>query len=101
MTPDERLIDRYVADPRVTIGTGFGASRGLRVNDRIFAIFMDDGLTLKLPAARVDALVAAGHATRFDGGKGRPMREWVTIRAARSGEWDALADEALAFVARR
>jgi hypothetical protein len=92
------IAARYADNPRVTSGTGFGSNRGLRVDGRIFAIFTADSLTLKLPAPRVDELVAAGMAVRFDGGKGRPMREWVTLAADSADEWDGLADEALSFV---
>jgi hypothetical protein len=96
----DELAARFAADARVTAGTGFGANRGFRVDDRIFAIFMGDALTLKLPSARVDALIAAGGAIRIDAGKGRPMREWVTVAAERQAEWASLAEEALPFVSR-
>jgi hypothetical protein len=94
----DRLVARYAGDERVTTGTGFGTNRGLRVGGRIFAIFSADGLTLKLPAGRVDELVAAGTAIRYDAGKGRPMREWVTVLPGSVDDWGSLADEALAFV---
>jgi hypothetical protein len=99
VTPSsDRIAARYADNHRVTSGTGFGTNHGLRVDGRIFAIFTADSLTLKLPAPRVDQLVAAGKAVRFDGGKGRPMREWVTLAADSADQWDALADEALSFV---
>ena len=100
MTPSssDRIAARYADNDRVTSGTGFGSNRGLRVDGRIFAIFTADSLTLKLPAPRVDQLVAAGTGVPFDGGKGRPMREWVTLGTDSADQWDALADEALSFV---
>jgi len=99
-TRDEQLAARFLADPSVSAGTGFGTSRGLRVDGRIFAIFGDDRLTLKPPRPRVDALVESGVATRFDPRGGHPMREWATVGADRAADWDQLADEALAFVRR-
>ena len=100
VTSFDDLAALFAGDPRVTSGTGFGSNRGLRVDGRIFAIFMTDALTLKLPARRVSEVLAEGEAVPFDAGKGRPMREWVTIAAGRAAEWPALADEARAFVSR-
>ena len=57
-------------------------------------------LVVKLPESRVDALVEAGAAERFDArGDGRRMREWASVPADRSEEWRALAEEAHGFVA--
>jgi hypothetical protein len=98
-TPFDRLAARFEADPRVSSGTGFGANRGLRVNGRIFAIFMPDALTVKLPRKRVDELVEAGDGTRFDPGHGRLMREWLTSPSERAADWPDLADEACRYVA--
>jgi len=85
-------------DPRVTEGTGFGASRGLRVNGRIFAIFQADGLVVKLAKPRVDTIVTAGDGVRFDPGHGRLMREWVKVPVTRAGG-EQLLLEARDFVA--
>ena len=57
-------------------------------------------LVVKLPADRVSAIVEAGQGTRFDAGKGRPMREWASVPADGDADWDALAAEALGFVRR-
>ena len=93
----ERLSERFLAEPGVT--TGFGTSRGLRVGGKIFAIFGDGGLTLKLPKQRVDELVDAGQGERFAPRRdGRVMKEWVTVDARHEDEWEALASEALEFV---
>jgi hypothetical protein len=94
----DELIARYLPDPQVTEGTGFGSSRGLRVGGKIFAIFGERELTVKLPRARVDELVDAGIGTRFDPGHGRLMREWLTVSTRHATEWERLADDALRFV---
>ena len=94
----DELIARYVPDPQVSLGTGFGKSRGLRVGGKVFAIFGERDLTLKLPGAKVDELVDAGAGTRFNPGHGREMREWVTIPDSRAREWAVLADQARDFV---
>ncbi len=76
---------------------GFGGS-ALTVNGRIFAMLTRERLVVKLPKARVDALVVSGGGVRFDANKGRPMKEWLTIDPALEAEWAALAEEALGFV---
>ncbi|MGH6974316.1 MAG: hypothetical protein ACRED6_06785 [Stellaceae bacterium] len=52
---------------------------------------------VKLPRARVDALVAAGQGVYFDPGHGRKMKEWAVIAAA-PAVWPTLAQEGYAFV---
>jgi YjbR len=96
----ERLAARFLADPAVTEGTGFGAAPGLRVAGKIFAMLGREGeLIVKLPKDRVDQLVAAGDGARFDPRKdGRVMNEWVTVPVRHGPAWQDLADEALGFV---
>jgi hypothetical protein len=52
---------------------------------------------VKLPAERVDALLAAGRAQPF-APAGRRFREWAAVPAARSRTWRRLLDDALEFV---
>ena len=73
---------------------GFGSS-ALVVEGRIFAMLARGRLVVKLPKARVDALVEAGWGARFDANRGRPMKQWLTIDPARRDDWLALAEEAL------
>ena len=87
----------YRAMAGVTTGTGFGANPGLRYHGHIFAMLSSGALVLKLPAARVTALVAAEAGVPFDAGKGRPMREWIVLAGADDGQWRALIAEAFAF----
>jgi hypothetical protein len=95
----ERLAARFRSDPRVDEGTGFGSNPGLRVHGRIFAMLAHDELVVKLPRDRVDHLVAAGTGSRFDAGKGRPMKEWLRVPTRRARSWPGLAAEAFEFVA--
>jgi hypothetical protein len=78
-------------------GRRFGSS-ALRVDGRIFAMVSGGRVVLKLPEQRVAELIAAGSGDTFDGGKGRPMKEWVSLASEEQDAWLALADEALAFV---
>jgi hypothetical protein len=94
----ERLATRFLADPTVTQGTGFGSSPGLRIGGKIFAMLVKGDLVVKLPKARVDQLVAAGTGGRFDPGHGRLMKEWATVAFDGPEDWERLADEALQFV---
>jgi len=58
-----------------------------------------DGLfVVKLPKARVEALVANGVGERFDAHRGRPMKEWLKVRSELAEEWLEFAREALEFV---
>lgn len=79
------------------LARGF-AARGLKVNGRLFASLTGGRLLLKLPQARVAALVASGVGQPFTTGKARVMREWVTVDATAGEAWLPLAREALAFV---
>ncbi len=73
-------------------------SNGLKVGGKLFALFTQDTLVVKLPKDRVGELVAAGVGTPFDPGHGRLMKEWLTVTSAKAS-WLDLAREAHAFVA--
>jgi len=93
-----RMATRFLEAPGVTEGTGFGSNQGLRVAGRIFAFISKGRLVVKLPAGRVDELVDSGVASRFDAGKGRPMKEWASVPAAQRRRWSRLTTESLEFV---
>jgi hypothetical protein len=95
------LVGKLAARPGVSNsaeGKGFGSSGQLKVRGRIFAMLVRGALVLKLPRARVDELVESGAGTRFDAGKGTPMREWLVLSSSETRPWLPLAQEALAFV---
>ena len=101
----EDLCALFTGEPEVTPpsgGRGFGRS-ALRFRGRIFAMYVRGELVVKLPAARVAALVAAGRGVPFDANKGTPMKEWCALDSAAcdDAEWEALAREALAFARQR
>ena len=110
LTPEERfadLVDELSSYPGVEppeAGPGarrrFGAS-ALKTRGKVFAMLNSDGrLTLKLPAARVEALLASGVGERFDPRRdGRLMKEWLALAPTSRLDWLSLAREARAFVA--
>lgn len=104
MGPEDRF-EALVADfadvpdvvpPGSSTGSGFG-SHALRYRRKIFAMFVRGQLVVKLPKARVDALVGAGEGVRFDANKGTPMKEWFALGTDSGLEWRPLAAEALEF----
>ena len=103
MSPEERfeeLVIAFAIEPHVTPpegGRGFG-SHALRVRGKIFAMVVRGHLVVKLPKPRVDALTESGDGVRFDANKGKPMKEWLSLDAASTIEWERLAREALDFV---
>ena len=97
------LVSRFSALPSVTPPTGegartFGAS-ALKTDGKIFAMLANGELVVKLPRQRVDELVASGAGRPFDSGRGRIMKEWVTVAPDHGDSWAALAEEAREFVA--
>jgi len=91
------VADEYAANQMAGSRRKFG-SRALKVDGKIFAMLSHGRFVVKLPAARVDALVTAGRGTYFDPGHGRKMKQWLSVTSPKLS-WTALAREAYAFVA--
>ena len=92
------IVDALARTPGVTHSNArsrlFGRS-ALKAHDKIFAMVSSHGeFVVKLPKARVDALVAMGAGERFDVNRGRPMKEWFEVRSESPEEWLELAREA-------
>ena len=100
------LVETMLAAGEATYGAGEGARRAfgatsLKTNGTIFAMLVTGRLVVKLPAARVQELAAAGEGTAFDPGHGRIQREWLDVATNDADRWLELATESEAFVARR
>jgi hypothetical protein len=91
-----QIADAYEKQPAER-GRKFG-SNGLKTKrGKLFALFTQSTLVVKLPKERVAALVAAGVGKPFDPGHGRPMKEWLTVTSPKAS-WFDLAKEAHAYV---
>jgi hypothetical protein len=88
------VVDTFEAN--VGRGRKFG-SNGLKVGGKLFALFTQGTLVVKLPKTRVAALVAARIGEQFDPGHGRLMKEWLMVRSAKVS-WIDLAKDAHDFV---
>ena len=92
------VVTAFARDRSVSRGKGWSAGNiVLTVNGKIFAMLVRGRFVAKLPRKRVDELVKTGIGEYFDGGCGRPMKEWVALRAGRA-QWVELAEEAHRFV---
>ena len=92
------LAERLLAEPGVTRSTMMGYPC-LRANGSFFACVerTTGHLIVKLPALRVDELVAIGQAQPF-APNGRTFREWAAFAVAEPDEWSTLLAEARSFV---
>jgi hypothetical protein len=92
------LTEPLLARPGITRSTMMGLPC-VRVRGAFFASCdrRTGDLLVKLPEARVDALVSSGRAQAF-APSGRRFREWAAIPTDRSRTWRRLLDEALAFI---
>jgi TfoX/Sxy family transcriptional regulator of competence genes len=92
-----KIVDHYANTAGVETGRMFGAE-GLKIAGKVFAMEVKGRLVVKLPATRVNELVAKGHARLFDPGHGRLMKEWIEVDGSSKVGWLLLAAEAFAFV---
>jgi TfoX/Sxy family transcriptional regulator of competence genes len=90
------VIDAFAGNRTVSQGKMFG-STALKTTGKVFAMFVKGKFVAKLPALRVNELVAAGSADYFDPGHGRLMKRWAALAEAEN-LWVGLAKEACQFV---
>ena len=102
MTPDDAyaaIEAAFVGKPGITRSIKKGSAQGgLMTSGKLFAVQRKDDLLLKLPAGRVNALIAMGKGAPFSASGGRVMREWVLAQPEAADAWLSLATEAEAFV---
>ncbi len=90
--------DLQAEDPRVVEGTIMGG-RCLRVGPEFLALagFNVTGLVVKLPAKRVEELIADGKGEAFSPAN-KVFTEWVSVPIPDRKEWKSLLLEGIAFV---
>lgn len=99
ITPKERyllIVDQLRMNPDVTQSKK-SLSSGLRIHNKVFAMLSKGRLVVKLPAHRVDELIATGNGERYASG-GHPLNEWVLVEPPTEEGWMNLVQEALEFV---
>lgn len=102
----ESLVADMLAGGATTYGNEAGPKRAfgstsLKTGGKIFAMLVKDRLVVKLPATRVEQLVADGVGERFDPGHGRIQKEWLSVYGSDPELWRTFAVESEAFVAKR
>jgi hypothetical protein len=99
----QRLFDAVVVEQMREQGVALRRAlrkQNLAVHGKVFAFLQDGRLVVKLPAARVAAMVASGEARPFRSGS-RTMREWITVEppaAPDDDAWRLLADQSRRYV---
>lgn len=88
-----KLKEHFSKVKGVTVNAGRGA-QGMKVGNKLFAMFYKGDLVLSLPVARVEQLIATGRGLAFDPGTGRAMKNRVLIPAAKQRSWIKLCEEA-------
>jgi TfoX/Sxy family transcriptional regulator of competence genes len=86
-----------LSDPSINEKKMFGTT-ALFVGGKVFMFAWMDTPVVKIPASRVDELVASGQAELFDPGHGRTSKTWAAVFASARDHWPELAEEARAFV---
>jgi hypothetical protein len=95
---EDPLVEAPLADDAAAReGQGKFGSRGLKVDGKVFAMPSKGRLVVKLPRARVEALLASKKGQRYVLGA-RTMKEWVAVPDGTAATWRALAREARKFV---
>jgi TfoX/Sxy family transcriptional regulator of competence genes len=97
---DPKLAPIVDAFEKAKPGARKFGSNGLKVGGRLFVLFTQGTLVVKLPKERVGALVASGVGKPFDPGHGRLMKEWLMVTSTKTA-WTDLAKEAHGFVSGR
>lgn len=85
-----------LGDPSVTEKKMFGTT-ALCASGKMFLFPWRDALVDKVPAARVEELIASGGAELFDPGHGRTSKTWAAVPACAGDCWPELAPAARAF----
>jgi hypothetical protein len=95
----ESLVEELIFNANVTRKKKNGFGSGLRFQNKVFAMLVNDKLVVKLPIPRINELVITGEGERYGYGDGRVTKEWVELEYISHERWMSLATEAMNFVA--
>lgn len=90
--PYAELKAHFAGAGDVTINSGKGA-QGMKLGNKMFAMFYKGDLLLKFAPERVAELIASGTGQAFDPGTGAPMSDRVLIPITQQDVWISLAEE--------
>ena len=95
------LVTRFSKLVRIETGQMFGKPC-LKINSKAFLAFHEEHLVFKLAeAVHSKALTEKGSFLWDPSGKGRPMKEWVSISCASDFDEDAYAQAAFQYVSQK
>jgi hypothetical protein len=93
------IAEALAANQGVTRAEGkMHAVSHLRVDNKLFAMLVNENLVVRLPKTRAEALIASGNGLHFDPGFGRIMSGWVSVSPDAEEDWMSLSREALEYV---
>jgi hypothetical protein len=76
----------------VTVNSGRG-SQGLKLGNKMFAMFYKGDLLVRLAPERVSVLVASGEGLAFDPGTGTSMADRILIPESKREDWVSFCEE--------
>lgn len=89
-----QVCERLESRPGVGRDRKGGFGSGIRSRGKVFAMLQGGCLIVKLPAERIDQLVAAGEGRPHIQG-GRTSKQWMVVDLKAAQTWLPLAEEAL------
>ncbi|WP_335871803.1 hypothetical protein [Bacillus sp. 2205SS5-2] len=90
------IAEHFVLTENAVKGSMFGA-KCLKRNRKVFAMFHNNEMVFKLPVEKQEQLLSSEEGSPFEPMPGRVMNGWISVSDQR--KWEALAAEALVFVA--
>ena len=95
----DAIVERLAREQMGVVAAKMMGMPCVKADGKMFAGFSEEAMVFKLGGeAHARALGLAG-AQVFDPSKmGRPMKAWVQVPSAHAGEWEELAERALAYV---
>jgi hypothetical protein len=95
-----KMDEMLLVMPGVKASKAFGYP-AYKINGKVFAFVGSKGIAIKLPAARVNALIDGKTLKPFEVGDGHVWREWVSIQREASEDYEqdaGLFEESVEFL---